>query len=60
MSDFCENCDPHYHTTAVGLIKTRYRENDSFRGRDLIGVTQCWMPSKFSDAELLHNIQVSI
>ena len=42
------------------LIETRYRENDSFRDRDLIHVTQCRMPSKFSDAELLHNIQVSV
>ena len=42
------------------LIKTRYCENNSFRDRDLICVTQCRMPSKFSDTELLHNTQVSI
>ena len=43
----------------LDLIDTRYRENDRFRDRDLIRVTQCQMPSKFSDADLLHNIRVS-
>ena len=42
------------------LIETLYRENDSFRDRDLIRVTQFRIASKFSDAELLHNIRVSI
>ena len=43
-----------FHCTS--LIETLYRENDSFRNRDLIRVTQCRIASKFSDAELLHNI----
>ena len=42
------------------LIETLYRENTSFRDRDLKRVTQCLIASKFSDAEILHNIRVSI
>ena len=40
----------------ASLIETLYREND----RDLKRVTQYRIASKFSDAELLHNIRVSI
>ena len=35
----------------MALIKTLYHENDSFRDRDLIRITQCRIASKFSDAE---------
>ena len=41
-----------YFWTSEILIETCYPENNSFRDRDLKRVTQCWMPSKFSDAEL--------
>ena len=41
------------------LIETLYRENNSFRDRDLKRVTQCRIASKFSDVELF-NILVSI
>ena len=41
-------------------LDTLYRENDSFRDRDLIRITQCRLALNFSDAELLHNILVSI
>ena len=44
----------------INLIETLYRENDSFQDRDFIRVTQCQIASKFSDAELLQNIRVSI
>ena len=41
------------------LIETLYRENVSFRDRDLKRLTRCHMASENFDAELLLNIQVS-
>ena len=42
------------------MIETLYRENVSFRDRDLKRLTQCHMVSENFDAELLLNIRVSI
>ena len=42
------------------LIETLYRENVSFRDRDLKRFKRCHMASENFDAELLLNIQVSI
>ena len=42
------------------LIETLYRQNVSFRDRDLIRLTRCHTASEKFDAELLHNIRVSI
>ena len=42
------------------LIETLYRENVSFRDRDLKRLTRCHTASENFDAELLLNIRVSI
>ena len=42
------------------LIETLYRENISFRDRDLKRFKRCHMASENFDAELLLNIRVSI
>ena len=44
---------------STDLIETLYRENVSFRDRDLKRLTQCMASGNF-DAELLLNIRVSI
>ena len=41
-------------------METLYRENVSFRDRDLIRLTRCHMASENFDAELLLHIRVSI
>ena len=50
----------HNKLATLVLIETLYRKNCHFRDRDLLHITQCRMPLKFSDAERVHNIRVSI
>ena len=47
-------------TSSLKLIETLYRENVSFRDRDLKRFKRCHMASENFDAELLLNIRVSI
>ena len=50
----------HFTRTSSSLIETLYRENVSFRDRDLKCFKRCHMASENFDAELLLNIRVSI
>ena len=60
--DLKPHCDlvPIWDVSYWVLIETLYRENVSFRDRDLKRLTRCHMASENFDAELLLNMRVSI
>ena len=67
MTSTCDHICVGIFSSVVPLIglwltETSYCEKDNFRDRDLrpIHVTQCRMPSKFSETEILHNILIYI